>query len=112
MQRRRRTRDEWRRLIAEYLSSGLARREFAERAGVNAKTLDWYRRAFRKEEAATTAATGPFIEVDVGVAVPVAEAPSPPPPLVVVDASVRVEVPTDFDQNTLARVLDVLEARR
>lgn len=45
----RRTREEWRRLCAGSFDSGMTVRAYAERHGVNANTLSWWRSQLRDE---------------------------------------------------------------
>jgi hypothetical protein len=44
---RRRNADEVERIVADFEGSGLSRREYCERHGIAAPTLDWYRRRVR-----------------------------------------------------------------
>jgi transposase-like protein len=55
---RRRSRDEWRTVCAASYASGLTIREFADRAGVNPRTLSWWCSELRDE-----CATAGFVEV-------------------------------------------------
>lgn len=57
----RRSREEWRRICAASHASGLTVAEFAERAGVNARTLSWWRWHLREQISAPE--QGAFVEV-------------------------------------------------
>ncbi len=48
-QRRRRKREEWKRLDAEYRASGLSKREFAEARGLGTASLERWSRLLRRE---------------------------------------------------------------
>ena len=48
---RKRSREEWERLLAEYMSSGLSRREFAQARGLSVSSLSrWVQRLRREQE--------------------------------------------------------------
>ncbi len=90
----RRTRNEWRDLVDEWQTSGLSRRDFARRAGVNANTLAWWRWKLG-------ASTPAFLEVVVA-------APEPPPAFELFIGDIVVRVPLGFDGYELRRLVDAL----
>ena len=61
MQSRSRSREEWAVLCREQKASGLPTREFAERFGVNARTLAWWRSRLRTAGAVSVATR--FVDV-------------------------------------------------
>lgn len=99
------TRDVWERRVARWAKSGLSRAEFAEREGVKATTLGWWRWALRamapREGGALVESDVAFIEVE-GLAN---------------DARIEValsngrvvRVPSQFDEVELGRVLAIAE---
>lgn len=103
----RRTREEWKREVARWQRSGLTRGEYAERAGINAHTLGWWKWKLGSEAEPTAAPT--FVELVPAVIEVDAEEVDD---LELLVSDVRVRVPPRFDADALSRVLDVLEARR
>ena len=116
------TRVEWAARIARWKDSGKSASQFAAEIGVRTRTLSWWKWRL----ASTTAASPPKRALVRRPAAPVTKAP-PISPLtfvemsavvehdrleVVLPSSVRVRVRPGFDGATLARLLDVLEARR
>jgi len=122
---KRSTREEWAARVAKWKASGLAAKEFASEIGVRPGTLAWWkwrlgsskprpapgskRALLRKPPspaaaAVTTVSPLAFIEMTAAVHVDPLE--------VVLPSRVRIRVPRGFDDVTLGRVLDVLEARR
>ena len=105
------TRAEWAKRVRRWERSGLPLREFAEREGLSARSLGWWRwrlakdgevRATVVEEAAAPALS--FVRLE-------AEA-QPTAMLEVVLKNGRVvRVPPTFDGETLVHFLDVAEAR-
>ena len=61
----RRTREEWRRLCAGSFDSGMTVRAYAERHGVNANTLSWWRSQLRDELDSPS-----FVEIATGTSSP------------------------------------------
>jgi len=92
----RRTREEWRRLVAQWRGSGETKATFARRAGVNANTLGWW--AWKLGAEASEASL-----LDVVVDEPVV-----PPDFQLDVDGVRVLVPIGFDAGELRRLVDVL----
>ncbi len=98
-------RDEWARRVEGWKRSGLSADAFAEREGFNAFTLRWWSSQLKRE---------PIIEdlrpKFVEVVVPETPVMSDPVALELVVRGVRVVVPINFDENTLRRVLRLVEA--
>jgi hypothetical protein len=94
-------REVWRERVAHWRASGLTAREFAARHGFSANTLSWWRwqlgRAVPVREEEKAAA---IVEV---VATPVDGR------LELVVGDRRIRVPVNFDEDTLRRLLSVLE---
>lgn len=101
---RSRKRDEWAKRVEGWRRSGLSAMAFAEREGFNGYTLRWWACQLRRE---------PIIEdlrpKFVEVMVPVPAAPVIAESIEVLVRGVRVMVPINFDENTLRRVLRVVE---
>ena len=99
------TRDVWERRVARWAKSGLSRGEFADREGVKATTLGWWRWALRttapREGAALVKSDVAFIEV---------EALATDARIEVALANGRVvRVPSPFNEQELGRVLAIAE---
>jgi hypothetical protein len=58
-----RSRAEWRRLREEWEASGLPRREFARRRGLNFRTFSWWCTQLRDEAESVPTRSGGFVEV-------------------------------------------------
>lgn len=106
------TRDKWTKRVAEWRRSGLTIERYAARAGINARSLAWWKwqlalkSARRARAHAPTPAISPltFVEVKPSEAAAGLE--------VVLASGVSVRVPVDFDSVVLGRLLDVLERRK
>ena len=102
------TQERWRAHVDAWKSSGLSCRAYAAKAGINQRTLTWW-----KSKLATAGASGPapasFVEVTEQLAAPmVADAG-----VIELDVGgVHVWVRGRVEAEALARVLDVLEARQ
>jgi hypothetical protein len=117
-------REKWAKRIEQWKEGGLPLKEFASQAGINARSLEWWRwhlskgdeapqprRRRRSRKAAALAMTKPptlstmkFIEM---------AAPTSRDDLeVVLPSTIRICVRPGFDVVTLGRLLDVLEQRR
>lgn len=113
----RRTRDDWHEDVVEWMASGLSCAEYAEEAGLNPKSLSWWKWRLRTQGVALDApAARPepkndalplFVELAATV-MPAADASR----IELVCGEAVVRVPDDFAQETLCRLLDTLEARR
>ena len=119
---------EWREKIAEWRASGLSAAKFAESRGYSAHQVWNWAARFRKEDAACAAraaeAAGPAQTVSVaGHSIPfarvlrapkqeVSENAVPAGAMAVEVCGMRLVVPSGFDRETLAMVLDEVEARK
>lgn len=70
MGRQRRSRAEWQNLVDEFKASGLTQPEFADRRGLNAKTLENWTYRLRHEAKAGAAGMVKFVPVQVRTAAP------------------------------------------
>jgi len=111
----RRTRDEWREDVEEWVRGGQKCREYAESVGLNPKSLSWWKWNLTKQgevfgEPEESAEMGDlrFVEMTGTEALIAIE---PPARVEVVWGDAIVRVPDDFESETLSRVLDTLEAR-
>ena len=111
------SREQWSERIAAWDASGLSCREFARRAGVNENTLSWWRwklrgkrprpRRFRRRSSIL-----PFVEVTkLTQAIEEEAGPGGDDRLELTVGKVTVRLPHAFEEQTLARVLQVLEER-
>lgn len=99
------TEDRWRAHVDAWKASGLSCRAYAAKAGVNQRTLTWWK---SKLASARGPAPASFVEVTEQLAAPAADAGV----LELVVGGVHVRVRGRVEAEALARVLDVLEARR
>lgn len=100
--------ERWGRHVAAWASSGLSCRDYAAKAGVNPRTLTWWKSKLRGAGEAGPAAVPGFVEVTEQLAVT-----APPSSVIELDVGgVRLRVHGRVDAEALACVLDVLEARR
>ncbi|WAS90966.1 IS66 family insertion sequence element accessory protein TnpA [Nannocystis punicea] len=102
------TQERWRAHVAAWKSSGLSCRAYAAKAGINQRTLTWW-----KSKLASAGAMGPapasFVEVTEQLTAPAAADVG----VIELDiGSARIRVRGRVETEALARVLDVLEARR
>jgi len=102
------TQERWRAHVDAWKSSGLSCKDYAARAGVNPRTLTWW-----KSKLASTGVMGPastsFVEVTQQLAAPASAEAG----VIELDVgSARIRVRGRVEAEALARVLDVLEARR
>jgi hypothetical protein len=98
---------EWAAHVRSWLASGEERETFAEREGVSAKQLGWWRWklgemgvAFDNADDDAAAAAPAFIELSATESVTIE---------LVMPSGIVVRVPADFDDDALARMLAVLE---
>lgn len=105
------TREQWRRRVSAWSASGLACKQFAVQAGVSPSTLAWWKWKLSSEGERFDGTALPFAEVTSLVVAP-EERSGEAAPIELRVGDVGVRVPVGFDGTTLARVLDVLEARR
>ena len=118
------TREEWAKRVTRWKDSGLTAKEFASEIGVSPHSLSWWRwklgtthssgtanprlgrRGPRARAKRSSAAISPLTFVEMPAAIEGAALE------LVVLSKIRVRVPAGFDEVTLRRLLDVLEARR
>ena len=110
------TRDEWAKRVEAWSRSGLSGRDYAERAGVNANTLKYWKRMLRLEcdgGAPVRAEREPervsFVEL-VSKASPHASTEAPAIEVVLGSGAI-VRVPSSFDDGTLRRVIAIVGGR-
>lgn len=114
----RRTAEQWSKLVARWKRSGKTAEEFGAEAGVDARSLHWWRWALRKREAKQDARVKPGEPLPAFLSVRLVERPAAlaktPAPLpggpveILVDDRHAVRVRAGFDEATLRRVLDIL----
>jgi hypothetical protein len=116
-------REVWAERVARLKRSGLTVWQFAAKTGINPSSLAWWRWRLSKDPSAAGSKTAlarrpatlatskapslsplTFVEMTAAIDVDGLE--------VVLPSSVRVRVRPGFDDETLARLLDVLERRR
>jgi hypothetical protein len=109
------SREEWLERVRAWAASGLSCGEFARRRGLNGQTLSWWRWRLRLDgERLEPVSKGkaPLALVEVTPALqgvwPRVEAEC----IELEVGGIQVRVPGGFESATLARVLEVLEARR
>jgi hypothetical protein len=105
--RRRRSRVEVEKLVAEYEASGLTREVFCQQRGLSVVTLDKYRRRVQKW---ARSGAGPMLPVEVVLSTGSNCAARGYGVLVVESRSGRrIEVGRGFDAETLERLLKILD---
>ena len=105
--RRRRSRVEVEKLVAEYEASGLTRDVFCQQRGLSVVTLDKYRRRVQKW---ARSGTGPMLPVEMVLSTGSNCAARGYGVLVVESRSGRrIEVGRGFDAETLERLLTILD---
>ncbi|MGF1469914.1 MAG: hypothetical protein ACFCGT_27635 [Sandaracinaceae bacterium] len=104
----------WAKRVERWRDSGLTAKEFAAEVGTNARTLSYWKWKLRqgssapRKTARRRASPKPsFVEVSVAEPPAVHEAK----PLELVVGRVTIRLPRDFDDETLSRLLRVLERR-
>jgi transposase len=95
-------RDEWAKRVERWKRSGLTAAVFAQREGLNAGTLFWWSSKLGRAQRTPR----PVVEV---VVVPSMAAVRTTALAVEVRDGVRVRVPAGFDEDTLRRLLRLLE---
>jgi hypothetical protein len=98
------TRTLWEKRIAKWKQSGLGARDFAEREGLQPKTLWWWGRHLRLAKAPAVAKKPAFVEVVARAS----NAEQHEPFEVVLQGETRVVVPASFESDGLRRLLSVL----
>jgi len=98
--------------VRRWQASGLSAAEYGRRHGIPAGTLAWWRWKLRAEGVSLRTRAQrrlPFVEITPAPP----ESPRPSrEPLELELADVRLRIPADFDEPTLARVLGVLRSGR
>lgn len=104
------SRDEWAKRVQQWKESGLEAAAFAESEKLNANTLRWWSSRLRRKPVAVRRPA--FVEVVAPrPASPRAPSAKPVALELVIRHGVRVVVPVGFDENTLRRLLRVVEVR-
>src|SRR5271157_3754275 len=108
--RRRRTREEIQQLVAEFLSSGMRRTEFCRSRGLSFGTLNRHLKQQRwKRKSRRASSAGRLVPVELAAG----KQPTQHEPscglAVVLSGGRRIEVHSDFDANTLERLVGILE---
>jgi len=93
----------WRALVEAHAASGLTNRAFAQKAGVNPRTLTWWRSQLRRADRAADATAPVFAEVTV-------EPPTPRRSVALAfdDLKVHVVVRPDTDMALLRQLVAAL----
>jgi transposase-like protein len=100
----RRSREEWRRLVARWVRSGQTAGTFAAEVGVNANTLQFWKYALAREtRAEAPAAVNAIVELRSAVV------PSDQRFDLELSTGRRLRIPPSFDADALKRLLAVLE---
>ncbi len=108
--RSRRTRAEVRRLVAEFVNSGMRRSEFCRSRGLSFSTLDRHLKKRRwKRRTRSAPADGKLVAVELAIGKPPAEQQASCGLAVVLSGGRRIEVHRDFDVHTFERLVGVLE---
>jgi hypothetical protein len=97
--------ERWRGHVAAWAASGLSCKGYAAKAGINPRTLTWW----KSKLGADPPSPAGFVEVTQQLAVPVVEEAG------VIELAVgrtQIRVRGRVDTEALARVLDALEGRR
>lgn len=104
------SREQWRRLVIEWMASGMSSSEFCKPRGLNHKLLGWWKWKLTSDnEDLDPKLPVPFVEV----AVTSSGTQAAPRERIELDfADVHMSIPDDFAADTLARVFAVLEARQ
>ena len=118
-------RETWAKRVERWKDSGLSAKDFAAELGINARSLSWWRWQLSKSDAVgetprprrrrsrSPSATAPLAKaLSPMTFVEMTAAVMPEPLEIVLPSTLRVRVPTGFDDATLGRLLDALERRR
>lgn len=97
------TRETWAGRVRDWKRSGLTAVQYAERAGLNASTLGWWSSQLKVRAPPAVLEVVMQAAPDTGTLARSIE--------VVLTSGVRVAVPLGFDEETLRRVLSVMEGR-
>lgn len=108
------SRAEWAKRVQRWRDSGLTAKEFAAETGVNASTLAYWswrlgsQRVRQIPAARSSASSARFVELSAS---PLA-ASAPAMLELLLGESIRIRVPSGFDEETLARVVRAVGAAR
>lgn len=105
--RRRRTRAEVEKLVAEYEGSGLGRQEFCDKQGLSLTTLNRYRK--RQQLRSETATAGRLIPVEISPSKHAETSQRGGELLVWLSSGRKIEVRGGFDPKVLQELVRVLE---
>ena len=99
--------------VQTWLASGLSCRAFAEQSGLSAATLSWWKRRLESEGVDLERRRGRSRPAFIEVTPQRASLPESPLEgcIELEIEGVKLRLPDQFHENTLRRVLDVLEAR-
>ena len=97
-------------MVAEFVSSGMRRREFCQSRGVSFSTLDRHLKKLRwKRRRRPVSSAGRLVPVELATK----KSPTPDEPgcglAVVLSGDRRIEVQRDFDTTTFERLVSLLE---
>jgi len=104
---RRRTRAQWRKLVANWPGSGLSQEAYCRRHSVSVASLHRWREIFRHEGSAEDMSSGKSLQL-LPVTLPEPLGGMGSAICVVLEDGLRIELGTDFQPATLRRILDVL----
>jgi hypothetical protein len=106
------SREEWAKRVQRWVESGLTAPEFGAEAGVNPRTLTYWKwRLGQERSAGDRGRVRGFVEVAAPVAITAVEMEAPAPLEVVLRNGVRIRVPSRFDAGALKGLLAALEER-
>jgi hypothetical protein len=105
--RKKRGRESWIRLFEEWLSSGLSQRRFCERREISFSTFCYWRRRLRGDSEVESQPC--FIPVEIK---PLRQSTRPSHYEVRLKDGVRIRVPSDFESESLSRLIDLLRGER
>ena len=97
-------REQWRAIFKKWSSSGLSQRRFCEERKIRFSTFCYWRRQLR-EEICEDESPSPFIPVEVK---PPGRSRCPSHYEVRLEDGVRIRVPSDFESESLARLIGLL----
>ena len=107
---KRRTRAEVQQLVAEFVSSGMRRREFCESRGLSFSTLDRHLKKLRwKRKRKPISSAGRLVPVEFATRKSPTQQEWGCGLAVVLSGGRRIEVHPDFDTSTFKRLVSVLE---
>ncbi len=98
------TKDHWKRILEDWVASGMDERDYCRRSVIPITKFRWWRKRLRPEHAVPT----PFVSVRVKKerSVPISSVPIE----IVFPRDRIVRVRPGFDEETLARIVQILEA--